>query len=142
MSRKASALVDSDAECEVLLELVEMALIDLKPPTMVQEVIRRLSISSPLEGNVTSRQSHDNNSLLKSYERVHEHLLSLSESFSVKEKHINKLPGAFSCCIWKSKVETNSRPALSWKASFTKERQESWYSCCTRNNSVNSGEYE
>ena len=143
MSRKANVLVSTDPECEVLLELVEMAIIDLKPPTIVQEVIRRLSISNPVEATVTSRQSHDSNSLLKSYERVRENLLYLSDTFSVKDNQPKK-SGGFLCCFRKAKVEnSNSRPALSWKASFTKERHESWYACCVcGGGSVTNGGYE
>jgi hypothetical protein len=139
MCRKAYSLLTNLPECEVLLELIDLAISDLKPPGVVTNLVRRVSVQL-VPGAKDEKSSSftlsrnamgDNGGLLKMYVKMREMInrqsLTLQAQMGTPKKSF--IPNPFGKQDLMMGADGNRVAKLSWKATYTKEKHLAWYQC-------------
>ena len=145
-SWKANSMVVTLFECTALMELVEMAIDDLRPPGYVKALIRQVSISMIRDNSesFTQRSFGDDTLLLHSYERIRDQLIVSSGNFAKRAENVtnnnaNTSFGLsnFMCCKKHDEAPKIKTAKLSWKTKYTKEKHTAWYDCCNSSGAIN-----
>ena len=148
MCKKAYSLLSTVPECEVLLELIDLAIVDLKPPGVVTNIVRRVSVSLAPNGAAAAREREkstsftmsknnvsDTGSILKAYIKIRDmidrqkltfaaQMGTPKRGFSIQDLNPFAKPDALMMGPGGTRVAK-----LSWKATYTKEQHLAWYEC-------------